>query len=189
MKLIVGLGNPGKKYQETWHNIGFMAVSQYQASQAGDNLEFKNNKKFKAEVCETGAEEKIILAKPQTFMNNSGQAIKKIVNFYKINPQDLWLIHDDIDLPLGKIRISHNSSAAGHKGIQSTIDELGTQEFVRFRIGIKPATPTKVPTEKYVLQKIAKADKVIVAEAIRMVLAAMEVSLAQGLTEAMNEFN
>jgi len=111
------------------------------------------------------------------------------VNFYKINPQNLWAIHDDIDLPLGKIRISHNSSAAGHKGIQSTIDELGTQEFVRFRIGIKPATPTKVPTEKYVLQKIAKADKVIVAEAIRMVLAAMEVSLAQGLTEAMNEFN
>ena len=190
MKLIIGLGNPSKKYDETWHNVGFMTVDQIQTSKPEEFLKCKNSKKHKAEICEgTSPEEKIILAKPQTFMNLSGQAVKSLKNFYKIKPHDLWVVHDDIDLPLGKIRISQNSSAAGHKGIQSIIDEIGTQEFVRFRLGIQPTTPMKIPTEKYVLQKIKKEDKIIIDETIQTVLTVIEVGLAEGITEAMNEFN
>lgn len=190
MKLIIGLGNPGKKYDQTWHNVGFLTIDQIQVNKPEEFLKLKNSRKHKAEICEgTSPEEKIILIKPQTFMNNSGQAVKSLARFYKIKPHDLWVIHDDIDLPLGKIRISQNSSAAGHKGVQSIIEELGTQEFIRFRIGIQPTTPIKVTTEKYVLQKIDKAGKVIIDEVMGKVLAAIEVTLAQGVTEAMNEFN
>jgi len=190
MKLIVGLGNPDKKYENTWHNVGFLAIDQIESRETDEFLKCKNSKKHKAEICENSSpEEKIILAKPQTFMNNSGQAVKSLVKFYKIETRDIWVIHDDIDLPLGKIRISQNSSAAGHKGIQSIIDELGTQEFVRFRIGIQPTKPMKVPTEKYVLKKINKDDKVIINETIQAVLTAIEVSSAEGITEAMNQFN
>lgn len=190
MKLIVGLGNPGKKYEQTWHNVGFMVIDQIQASKPDEFLKFKNSRKHKAEVCDgLNPAEKIILAKPQTFMNNSGQTVRSLAKFYKIKHDDIWVIHDDIDLPLGKIRISQNSSAGGHKGVQSIIDELKTQEFVRFRIGVQPTTPMKIPTEKYVLQKINKDDKVIIDETIETVLGAIEVTLAEGVTEAMNEFN
>ncbi|MFA6254998.1 MAG: aminoacyl-tRNA hydrolase [Patescibacteria group bacterium] len=190
MKLIVGLGNPGKKYETTWHNVGFLVIDLLKTKQAGEFLSCNKSKKFKAEICENNSpEEKIILAKPQTFMNNSGQAVKAIGRFYKIKPENLWVIHDDIDLPLGKIRISQNASAAGHKGVQSIIDEVGTQEFIRFRLGIQPITPLKMPTEKYVLQKIDSESKVIIDEVIEKVLAALEIALAQGVTEAMNEFN
>jgi PTH1 family peptidyl-tRNA hydrolase len=190
MKLIIGLGNPGKKYEPTWHNVGFIVIDEIQAKDPDEFLKFKKSKKYKAEVCEgTAPEEKIILAKPQTFMNKSGDSIKSLVNFYKIKSQDLWIIHDDVDLPIGKIRISQNSSAAGHKGIQSIIDEIGTQEFVRFRLGIQPIKPMRVSTEKYVLQKINKESKVIIDEMIQKVITAIEVSLAEGVSEAMNQFN
>lgn len=190
MKLIIGLGNPGKKYEQTWHNVGFMVIDQLQANKPDEFSKFKKSAKFKSEVSEgNGPEEKIILAKPQTFMNNSGQAIKSLVNFYKIKPQDLWVIHDDIDLPLGKIRISQNSSAAGHKGVQSIINELSTQGFIRFRLGIQLVNPSKLPTEIYVLQKIGRSDRIIINESIKTVLAAIELALVQGVTEAMNEFN
>ncbi len=190
MKLIVGLGNPGKKYDQAWHNAGFMAIDQIQLDQPDEFLKFKNSLKFKAQICEgNNPEEKIILAKPQTFMNRSGQAVKALVKFYKIKPQDLFVIHDDIDLPLGKIRISQNASAAGHKGVQSIIDELGTQEFIRFRLGIKQEQKIQIPAEKYVLQKIDKESKLIIDEVIKKILIALEIALAEGATEAMNEFN
>jgi len=190
MKLIVGLGNPGKKYEETWHNLGFLAIDQLEKKFEGEFLKCKNSKKHQAQICENNSpEEKIILGKPQTFMNNSGRAVKSLAKFYKIDPQDIWIIHDDIDLPLGKIRISQNSSAAGHNGVKSIIDELGTKEFVRIRIGIKPDTELNLPTEKYVLQKINKESKIIVEEAIQKACSAIELILAQGVSEAMNEFN
>jgi len=190
MKLIIGLGNPGKKYEATWHNAGFLVIDLLKTKQAGEFLSCNKNKKFKAEVCENNSpEEKKILAKPQTFMNKSGESVKALANFYKMKPEDIWVIHDDIDLPLGKIRISQNASAAGHKGVQSVIDELGTQGFIRFRLGIQPITPLKMPTEKYVLQKIDKESKVVIDEVMEKVLAALEIALVQGVTEAMNEFN
>jgi len=186
MKLIIGLGNPGKKYEQTWHNVGFLAVEKIKKDK--EFPEFKDSKKFKAEICEeTEIKEKIILAKPTTFMNNSGQAAKALIKFYKIEPQDLWVVHDDIDLPIGKIRISQNASAAGHKGVQSIIEELGTQGFVRFRIGIQPENPGRVPTEKYVLQKIDEADKI--NQSLNNTATAIDLALMNGVSEAMNEFN
>lgn len=190
MKLIVGLGNPGIEYQNTWHNLGFIVVDHIKEKYAKPDSNFKTHKKFKAEVCEAiSAEEKIILAKPTTFMNNSGQAVKVLASFYKIEPADIWVIHDEVDLPLGKIRISHNASAGGHKGVQSIIDEIGSQAFVRFRVGIRPNEPTKIPTEKYVLQKIDETSKLTLEENLQTVLSAIEVGLATGIAEAMNEFN
>lgn len=189
-KLIVGLGNPGERYSNTWHNAGFIIVDQLQTSKPEEFSDFKNSKKHKALVCEgTNPIEKTILAKPDTFMNNSGQAVKSLVNFYKIAPENVWVIHDDIDLPLGKIRISKNSSAGGHKGIQSIIDELGTQEFARFRIGIQSERQGKITTEKYVLQKISKEDNICIDDVGQKALSAIEVALANGISEAMNEFN
>ncbi len=190
MKLVIGLGNPGKKYEETWHNLGFLAVDEIKNKEPEIFCDFKINKKFKSEICENQvAVEKIILAKPQTFMNQSGQAAKIIFDFYKINPKDLWVIHDDIDLTLGRIRISHSSSAGGHKGVQSIIDCLGTKDFIRFRLGIQKEPPIEIPSEAYVLQKIDKQSKIIVDETIQKTISAIEVALTQGILEAMNEFN
>ncbi|MBI3291060.1 hypothetical protein HYZ76_02130, partial [Candidatus Falkowbacteria bacterium] len=112
-----------------------------------------------------------------------------LIRFYRIKPEDVWIIHDEVDLPLGKIRISNNSSAGGHKGVQSVIDALGYQNFVRLRIGIKPKEEIKLPTEKYVLQKIDEGSKIIIDDVIEKVLSAIEVGLSQGATEAMNQFN
>lgn len=190
MKLIIALGNPGKKYESTWHNVGFMAIDKLKFSPDDAFLNFKCSKKFNSEICESAyIEEKIILAKPTTFMNKSGLAVKALSTFYKIKPEDIWVIHDDLDLPLGQIRISHNASAGGHKGVQSIIDEIGTKNFGRFRVGIKKEMPTKLAAEKFVLQKIDDQSKLIVDQTIKEVIAAIEVALTQGLTEAMNDFN
>lgn len=187
MKLIVGLGNPGKKYEQTWHNLGFWVIDNYLKEYQDQT---KAKKKFDAEIFEINEiGGKIILAKPQTFMNKSGLAVKQIASFYKIDTGDIWLIHDDIDLPLGKIRISHNASAAGHRGVQSVIDELGRQDFARFRLGIQPDPPIDVNTEDYVLRPIDQTGKIKTEEMIEEVLSAMEVALATNLTDAMNDFN
>lgn len=190
MKLIVGLGNPGIEYQDTWHNLGFIIVDEIKAKYTESATNFKNEKKLKASVCEFSTlGEKLILIKPLTFMNNSGQAVKAAANFYKVEPIDIWVIHDEIDLPIGKIRISHNASAGGHKGVQSIIDEIGSQAFARFRVGIRPIEPTLIPTEKYVLQKINETSKLTLEENLQTTLSAIEVSLSGGITEAMNQFN
>jgi len=190
MKLIIGLGNPGKKYELTWHNVGFIMLDHFKGSRPDDYLACKKSTKFQAEICEGEiGQEKIILAKPQTFMNNSGAAVSALANFYKIKPQDVWVIHDDVDLPQGSLRISHNASAAGHKGVQSIIDALGTQNFVRFRIGIKPEGENKIPTESYVLQKLSDQDKMMIVNLGPEIVSAVELALLDGVTAAMNEFN
>jgi PTH1 family peptidyl-tRNA hydrolase len=149
MIVIVGLGNPGKKYLNTRHNIGFEAIDQL----AKENKfpEFKLSKKFNALVSK---EKEVILAKPQAFMNNSGQSVKLLYSFYK--PKELIVIHDDIDLSLGKIRVSKNRGSAGHKGVESIIKELGTKDFTRIRIGIQPEKDVSQNVEKFVLQKFKK---------------------------------
>jgi len=190
MKLIVGLGNPGKKYESTWHNVGFIIIDHLKGSRPDDYLSCKKSTKFQAEICDGEiGEEKIILIKPQTFMNKSGVAVKALANFYKIDTADIWVIHDDIDITLGSIKISQNSSAAGQKGVQSIIDELGTQNFVRFRIGIKPDNESKIPTEDYVLQKIGSEGKVVIDNIGKEVVSAIELALMNGIPAAMNEFN
>ena len=174
MKLIVGLGNPGEKYKKTRHNLGFLMVD-YLA--AGDK--WKENKKANCLYIkkQIGLEE-VELIKPLTFMNNSGQTINYVQKKHRLKPENILIIHDEIDLPLGEIRIQQSRGAAGHKGVQSVINQLGTKDFVRLRIGIRPINQeTIVDTEKFVLEKFTlEEEKIIQAtikRAARMIKAAL----------------
>ncbi len=147
MKLIVGLGNPGEKYKYTRHNAGFLAID-FILNDGDGFMEARPSHEFKSETYTLGSNnEKIILMKPQTYMNDSGQALKVICNFYKMDlAKDLLVIHDDKDLPFGTIRSTDSSSAAGHNGIKSIIEEIKTQDFHRIRIGVE-ARPAESPME------------------------------------------
>jgi PTH1 family peptidyl-tRNA hydrolase len=158
MKLIVGLGNPGKKYKDTRHNAGFLAIDFI--LQDGDGfIDAKHSHEFKSEmfVCKHDKCEKVVFLKPQTYMNDSGQALKIICNFYKMDlSKDLLVIHDDTDLPLGDIRATGSSSSAGHNGVQSIIDNIGTQDFHRIRIGVEARQSRgDLPTDAFVLQNFS----------------------------------
>jgi PTH1 family peptidyl-tRNA hydrolase len=191
MIIIVGLGNPGKKYEKTRHNLGFRVVNEF--AKESNFPDFKLKKKFLAEIKEGKiAGEKIILAKPQTFMNNSGQSVRLLTRGYKLEPNNLIIVHDDIDLTRGKIKIIKNHGSAGHKGVQSIIDELGSKNFVRFRIGIKPVASDRRQTtklEKIVLQKFNKEEEKILKEVIERTCQAIEMTIKEGTEKAMNEFN
>jgi len=189
MIIILGLGNPGEKFQKTRHNLGFMTI---------DNLQFtidkfsdwKNIKKLQAEISKGEINsQKVLLTKPLTFMNLSGQAVKKVVLSVKCQMSNVLVIHDDIDLPLGKIRIVKNRGSAGHKGVQSIIKELGTKNFVRFRIGIQPKFGKPKNPEKFVLQKFNKEEEKIAKEVIKKTVKAIECFLEEGLKKTMNAFN
>lgn len=157
MKLIVGLGNPGEKYLQTRHNAGFILLNELR--KAWQFPEFQMQKKFNAFVSEGNIEgQKVILAKPQTFMNNSGESVRKILAFYKLTPAQLIVIHDDLDIESGILRVSFDSSAGGHNGISDIIEKLGTQKFKRLRIGIEGSEKRKerqMPGDKFVLQNFS----------------------------------
>jgi len=133
MKLIIGLGNPGGEYKDTRHNIGFMVVEKLAKELGKETAVWEEKDKFKSVIARAGD---VVLVKPIIFMNNSGIAVAEIVRFYKLTPDDVWVIHDDIDLPLGKIRIRKGGSSAGHNGIESIIKELKSDAFTRFRLGV-----------------------------------------------------
>lgn len=133
MQLIIGLGNPGGEYKDTRHNIGFMVVEKLAQELASGMTHWEEKEKFKSVLARVGD---TLLVKPITFMNNSGLAVSSIVQFYKLKPSDVWVVHDDIDLPLGKIRIRMGGSSAGHNGVESIIKELKSDAFVRFRMGV-----------------------------------------------------
>lgn len=135
MKIIIGLGNPGKEYEGTRHNVGFEILDELRNTYGFP--EFTPNKKFEAETSSGNiAGNKVMLAKPQTFMNLSGISVRKVLDFYKVTPADILVIQDELDLPLGKYKIATDSSAAGHNGVKNIIEHLGTQTFARLRIGI-----------------------------------------------------
>jgi PTH1 family peptidyl-tRNA hydrolase len=200
MILIVGLGNPGPKFEKTRHNMGFRVVDEF--AKENNYLGFEFSKKFKAEINEKEINgKKIILAKPQTFMNKSGKAVKIISRSYKLEANHLIVVHDDIDLDFGKIKIVENRSAAGHNGIQSIINELGTKNFVRIRIGIKPR---EAPADSFaarrarqntkflagfVLKKFTKEEEKILKGIVEKATEAIEFFLKNGLEKAMSEFN
>lgn len=162
MRIIIGLGNPGKKYESTRHNAGFAAVD---ALAKNLGLAWENNKKFKAEIAKN---ENAILAKPLTFMNESGISAAAILSYFKLMPENsdlseiLTVIHDDLDIELGKYKISTDSRSAGHKGVESIINALKTKNFKRARIGIKPESHVKIPADKFVLQKFSGQEKNII---------------------------
>lgn len=155
--IIVGLGNPGRKYKKTYHNLGFLALDIFRKQKNFPSFTF--SKLFNADISKGILNEKnILLVKPQTFMNLSGQSVSKIINYYKIDPQKLLIIHDDIDIPQGDIKVSEGRGSAGHKGIESIIENIGTKSFTRVRIGILPKNGKLENTEKFVLKKIKKED-------------------------------
>lgn len=188
MKLVVGLGNPGKKYEKTRHNAGFMGVD-FLAKYFGFD-KFKKSDKHKCEMAEGNiVGEKVILMKPQTFMNLSGQAVRSVVQFYKIPIGDLIVIFDDVDLPSGKLRIRPSGSAGGHKGMKSVIQELGADEFIRIRFGMAPPSSFKGDLNDYVLGKLTLTQKKLLTENIKKFPQILEVLLKEGVEQAMQEFN
>ena len=189
-QLIVGLGNPEPKYEQTRHNIGFAAVD---ALAHVWQIPLVENRKFQAEFGEGKDRQvdKIRLLKPLTYMNNSGQAIRAVTDWYKLQPESVLVIYDDMDLPLGKIRLRLSGSAGGHNGMKSAIAHLGTQNFPRLRIGIgKPHnTPKDNPTVSHVLGRFSPDETQIVAETLQLVIGAIELSRKQGVEKAMNTYN
>ncbi|MBI2074957.1 MAG: aminoacyl-tRNA hydrolase [Candidatus Levybacteria bacterium] len=208
MKLIVGLGNPGEKYQFTRHNLGFIIADQFlKDNESSEKTIWENSDKFKSELAEIKIqskykkEEKVILIKPKTFMNNSGLAVSLISQFLNISISDIWVIHDDIDLPLGSIRIRLGGSSAGHRGLESIINNLKTEKFWRFRLGI--GNPNKISNIKYqisnkskikdvedfVLGKFGHDEVGKLKELIKRASKAINFGLEKGLESAMNKFN
>lgn len=186
MKLIAGLGNPGDKYKFTRHNAGFMALD-YLSCQWG--FEFKFESKFNAEFAKTNHNgESVLLLKPHTFMNLSGQSLIAVMNFYKIQQQDIIIIYDDIALPVGKMRFRAKGSDGGHNGIKSVIQVLGgNNSFDRLKIGIGPQP--NLPSEVYVLQNFTQEQLAELKEELPRIKDAMETYLAEGLQPAQTKFN
>ena len=173
MQIIVGLGNPGPEYKNTRHNAGFMMLDALARKQG---FNWIINHKFKAEIAR---DNKLLLIKPLTFVNNSGEAVMAVMSYYKLLPKILGLVrsresdlsdmltvvHDDIDISLGKYKISVDSRSAGHRGVESIIDYLKTKNFKRIRVGIENNKPFRMPMEKYVLQKFS-AEEINILEAL-----------------------
>lgn len=174
MILIVGLGNPGEEYENTRHNLGFLILDKM-AEERG--LTFQKND----EAEEAGIGNKIKLIKPQTFMNESGRAVSKIKNYYKIEIDDVWVIYDDVDLEEGKVRISFSGSSAGHKGVQSMIDSLDNNNFWRIRIGIGRAE--NIPTENWVLKNLTLEEQKEIASIVDKTSAIVLNLLDEGISE------
>ncbi len=157
MKLIVGLGNPGKQYENTRHNAGFMAVDFFLSTRESINCQSK----FNAQICEYHENgEKVFFIKPQSFMNLSGEVVREILAFYKLDhANDLLVLHDEKDLPFGTVKEAFASGSAGHNGVQNLIDELGTKDFARVRIGVESREPNSpLPTDVFVLQNFSNEE-------------------------------
>ncbi len=212
MKLIIGLGNHGEKYISTRHNLGFMIIEQFFKDYAtAKKANWNTNKTFKSDVVDflwttkLGEEEKIILAKPNTFMNNSGLAASLLVNFYKIPLEDVWVLHDDIDIPLGGMKIRFSGSSAGHKGIESIIAHMHSEKFWRFRMGIgashrftsndEDAAKNQMRkfklrhVEEFVVSPFDHNEAGKVRELIKRGSKAIKEALEDGLSVAMNKYN
>lgn len=183
MWLIAGLGNPGNRYEKTRHNAGFLVLEELVERL---QLEFKEKEDFKISKGSLG-DEKIILLEPLTFMNRSGVAVRKIMQKSNISPERLIVIHDDLDLECGSLKIRKKGSSGGHKGIESIIQNIGTREFIRVKIGI--GRDPFVPTEKYVLSKFRKDEMPVIKEAIAKAAESVQCIIIDGVERAMNRFN
>lgn len=183
MWLLVGLGNPGLRYARTRHNIGFMVLDRLAESL---DLSFREKTDYRA--CSGSISgHKVVLMEPLTFMNRSGSAVRKVFSKYAVLPANLIVVHDDLDLEAGKLKIRKKGSSGGHKGIESVIQNLGTQDFIRVRIGI--GRDPFVPTEDYVLSKFRKNEKPLIQDAINKAADAVYSIIIHGADKAMNTFN
>ncbi len=214
MKLIVGLGNPGEKYESTRHNLGFMVVEKLLKDiQSVKNTVWDDNKKLKSDISrfdwqpKAGQLEQLVLAKPKTFMNNSGMATSLIAQYYKIAPENIWIVYDEMDLPLGTLKIRFGGAAAGHHGVESIIESLGTDKFWRFRMGIgvnRNVTVTKADGEEqhqpvsrhkvqnganFVLGTFSTKEASEMKKMIKHTSQSLQTALEKGLESAQNQFN
>ena len=185
MYIIAGLGNPSKEYEGTRHNVGFMAVDAL-ADQLGIAVTERKHKAF----CGKGmiGTEKVILVKPQTFMNNSGESLREVADFYKVEPSNVIVLYDDISLNVGQLRVRSKGSAGGHNGIKSLIQHLGSQEFKRIRVGIGDKPP-KMDLADYVLGRFSKTDAKLIEDAVKTAADAVTVIVERGIDTAMNQYN
>jgi len=188
MVLIVGLGNPGQKFKTTRHNIGYLVL---------DNFQRKNNfpdfrlLKSCSSLVSKGkiAKKNIILAKPQIFMNDSGIAVRSLMLKFRISISELYVVHDDKDIEIGKIKISKNRSSAGHNGVESVINSLKSKNFVRFRIGIKPKNRKIKNLKKFVLEEFNEDEKNIIEKVLEKTVIALEISIKEKIEKAMSLLN
>ena len=212
MKLIVGLGNTGIRYERTRHNLGFLVLDRFlkDFSQVQKTI-WEDNKKFKCDMAKIdwqpkkGKLEKIVLVKPKTYMNNSGLSVRLVSSFYKINPPDIWIIHDEIDLPLGGMKIRFGGGSAGHKGVMSIMNSLGTEKFWRFKLGVghqkrlqnlkflprRRAGKIKnsKSVEEFVLKGFSSGEAGKAREVIKRGSKAIQGALENDLKKSMNRFN
>ena len=185
MILVIGLGNPGKKYTETKHNVGFLVIDEL-GTRVGVDI---SKDKFQS-LCGEGFlnDNKILLLKPQTYMNRSGDAVQAALNFYKIAPENIIVVHDEMDISLGRIMIKPGGGSAGNNGIKSIISNLGTKDFTRVRIGIgKPGT--KKDGASHVLSGFSKSEGALVEDSIQTATDAVIEIINNGLQSAMNKYN
>jgi PTH1 family peptidyl-tRNA hydrolase len=185
MHLLVGLGNPGRQYEGNRHNVGFQVVEEL-ARRAGAPAA---RAKFGAEITEgaLGAE-RVILCRPQEFMNVSGQAVARVAGFWKVAPEHTVVVHDELDVPFGRLKLGTGGGAGGHNGIRSVIADLGTPDFVRVRFGIGRPPPSWAGAD-YVLSDFTRAEQKELPDLVTLAADAVEEIVTRGLTPAMNRFN
>lgn len=185
MKLIAGLGNPGRDYAGTRHNIGFGVIARI-----SDKYQIPLTSKEHKAVCGKGmiGGEKVILAQPQTFMNLSGECIRSFADYYKIDPEDIIVAFDDISLGVGQLRVRQKGSAGGHNGIKNIIEHLGTNEFPRVKVGVG-GKPEGGDLVRHVLGRFSKGDEKIIGEVLDFAVEAVEAIVSEGVDAAMNSFN
>lgn len=185
MKLIVGLGNPTPQYDKTRHNVGF-AVIDHLMNEYGIALDTAKHKGFYGKGRIAG--ESVILLKPMTYMNLSGESVVQVANYYKVAPKDVIVVYDDINLDVGRLRIREKGSAGGHNGIKNIIAHLGTDEFPRIRVGVG-MKPPKMDLADYVLSRFSKEEEALMEEGYEKAAKAMELMVEDEISQAMNLYN
>jgi PTH1 family peptidyl-tRNA hydrolase len=183
--VIAGLGNPGPRYERTRHNAGFMLV---EALAAGHGIELRQQRHGALVGDGRIAGRRVLLALPQTYMNRSGEPLRRLLAFAETDPEALLVAHDDMDLPLGRLRLRRGGGAGGHRGVASILEQLGPVPFTRLKVGVS-RPPEGVPAEAYVLQDFGAAEREVLREALSRGAAAVEVFLARGIEAAMNACN
>lgn len=190
MWLIVGLGNPGAKYAFTRHNIGFLAVDLFFQGLASGNPNARWSEEHKAHVCKTKIDDvQVILAKPMTFMNRSGESVQALMNYYKIDQEHILVVQDDIDQEYGKVRFHKNRGHGGHNGIRDISEKFGSQDYVRLKLGVGRPTHPDMEVADYVLGKFSSEEQSGLSEFLNKAGDAIESLLFDGLSKASTKFN
>ncbi len=194
MKLVIGLGNPGNKYAGTRHNLGFAVLDEYAKKHQGKEVVWTEDKKFHAEILKLSPD--LWLVRPQTYMNNSGEAVSALLAYFKVDISEIIIVHDELDLPLGKIKVREGGSGGGHHGVESIISALGSDKFVRVRLGIGNLRSLSSEhggqsfnVEHYVLEPFTPGERPKVKQMIKKGIDALETLINEGLVAAQNQYN